>query len=142
MSALAMNTRATTIPCLCYRDAHAAIRWLCENFGFEKKAVYAGDDGSVMHSELTFGNGMIMIGSVHKTSEYGRLIAQPEDIGGRETQTVCLIASDPDEIYRRAQAAGAKILMDIRDNDYGGRGFTCSDPEGHIWNVGSYDPWK
>lgn len=104
MSALAMNTRATTIPCLCYRDAHAAIRWLCENFGFEKQAVYASDDGSVMHSGLTFGNGMIMIGSVHKESDYGRLIAQPEEIGGR--------------------------------------GFTCSDPEGHIWNIGSYDPWK
>ena len=141
MSSLPMNTRSTTIPCLAYRDPHAAIRWLCENFGFEKKAVYEGDDGSVMHAELTFGNGMIMLGSVSKDSAYGKLICQPDEIGGRETQTTCLIARDPDEIYRRASKAGASILMDIKDNDYGGRGFTCTDLEGHIWSIGSYDPW-
>ena len=141
MSSLAMPTRATTIPCLAYRDARRAISWLCDNFGFVKHAVYDGDDGSVMHAELSFGNGMIMLGSVKKDTEYGQLVVQPDEIGGRETQTTCLIASDPDEIYRRAKAAGAQILMDIKDNDYGGRGFTCADLEGHIWNVGSYDPW-
>jgi uncharacterized glyoxalase superfamily protein PhnB len=139
---LAMNTRCTTIPCLVYRDAHAAIRWLCENFGFEKKAVYEDDRGGVMHAELTFGAGMIMLGSASKESAYGKLIAQPDEIGGRETQTTCLIASDPDEIYRRATRAGAKILLGLKNNDYGGRGFTCADLEGHIWNIGSYDPWK
>jgi uncharacterized glyoxalase superfamily protein PhnB len=142
MSALAMNTRATLIPCLAYRDANAAIQWLCDNFGFVRKAVYPGEDGRIVHAELTFGNGMIMLGSSDPDSEYGRLIRQPDDIGGRETQTVCVIASDPDEIYRRARAAGAKILREIRDESYGGRGFICSDPQGHIWSVGSYDPWK
>lgn len=141
MSSLAMSTRSTTIPCLAYRNAHSAIRWLCENIGFEKKAVYEGEDGSVSHAELTYGNGMIMLGSVHE-SDYGRLIRQPDDIGGRESQSPYIITSDPDEIYRRVKKAGGKILIDIKDNDYGGRGFTCADPEGHIWNVGSYDPWK
>jgi uncharacterized glyoxalase superfamily protein PhnB len=139
---LAMPTRCTTIPCLSYRDAHTAIRWLCDHLGFEKKAVYEDDRGRVMHAELTFGAGMIMVGSADKDSEYARLIVQPGEIGARETQTPYLVASDPDEIYRRAKAAGAKILIDIKDNDYGGRGFTCADPEGHVWNIGSYDPWK
>ena len=40
-----------------------------------------------------------------------------------------------------AQAAGAEIVIDIKDEDYGGRGFTCRDPEGHVWSFGSYDPW-
>jgi uncharacterized glyoxalase superfamily protein PhnB len=52
-----------------------------------------------------------------------------------------LIASDADAIYARAKAAGAEILLDIKDEDYGGRGFTCRDREGHIWNFGTYDPW-
>jgi uncharacterized glyoxalase superfamily protein PhnB len=142
MKQLAMNTRATLIPCLAYRDAPAAIDWLCTNFGFERKAAYEGEDGRIVHAELTFENGMIMLGAVDPTSEYGRLISQPDDIGGRETQTVYVVSSDPDEIYRRARAAGAKILREIRDESYGGRGFMCSDPQGHIWSIGSYDPWK
>jgi uncharacterized glyoxalase superfamily protein PhnB len=138
---LAMNTRVTTIPCLTYRNAHAAIDWLCSNFGFVRKSVYEASDGSIAHAELTFGNGMVMLGAARPAAEYGRLIAQPDEIGGRETQTTCVIARDPDEIYRRVRAAGGSILIDIKDNDYGGRGFTCADPEGHIWNIGSYDPW-
>ena len=142
MTDLPANTRATVIPCLCYRDARAAVQWLCDTFGFVRKTVYEGNDGSIVHSELTFGNGMVMLGSVNKDTDYGRMIAQPDEIGGRDTTTVCLITDHPDEIYRRAKAAGAKIIRDIRDEDYGGRAFVCADPEGHIWSFGSYDPWK
>jgi uncharacterized glyoxalase superfamily protein PhnB len=142
MTQLAMNTRATLIPCLAYRDAKAAIDWLCDNFGFTRKAAYEGEDGRIVHAELSFENGMVMLGSTDPASEYGRLVCQPDDIGGKETQTVYVVSSDPDEIYRRARAAGAKILREIRDESYGGRGFMCSDPQGHIWSIGSYDPWK
>ena len=95
-----------------------------------------------MHAELTFGNGMIMLGSVSKTSQFGTLIVQPAERRRTRDAKPLLVTSDPDEIYRRAKAAGAKILFDIVDQDYGGRGFTCADPEGHIWSIGSYDPWK
>jgi uncharacterized glyoxalase superfamily protein PhnB len=47
-----------------------------------------------------------------------------------------------DALYRRAKAAGAKIVLDIKDEDYGGRGFSCRDLEGHLWNFGTYDPWE
>jgi uncharacterized glyoxalase superfamily protein PhnB len=104
--------------------------------------VYPNPDGTIAHAQLTFGNGMIMLSSVSETgSEWGKLTKQPDQIGGAETQSAYLIVSDADAIYAKAKAGGAKILLDIKDEDYGGRGFTCSDLEGHIWNFGTYDPW-
>lgn len=142
MSKLAMNTRCTVIPCLRYRDAPAAIEWLCANFGFEKHAVHANDDGTIAHAQLSFGNGMIMLGSVKDDgSEWNGQIKQPDEVGGFETQSPYVIASDADAIYRKAKAAGAVIVMDIKDEDYGGRGFSCRDLEGHLWSFGTHDPW-
>jgi uncharacterized glyoxalase superfamily protein PhnB len=141
-TSIAKSTRATVIPCLRYRDAPAAIEWLCDTFGFTKQAVYANEDGTIAHAQLTFGNGMIMLGSVSGTdSEWGRLIKQPDELERVETQSPYLIVSDADAIYAKAKAAGAEILLEIKDEDYGGRSFTCRDLEGHIWNFGTYDPW-
>lgn len=137
----ARNTKSTIIPCLRYRDAPAAIAWLCDTFGFEKQAVYANPDGSIAHAQLSFGNGMIMIGSVSAGTEWGKLIKQPDEIGGAETQSSYLIVEDADIIYARAKVAGAQIVIDIKFEDYGGRGFSCRDPEGRLWNFGTYDPW-
>jgi uncharacterized glyoxalase superfamily protein PhnB len=141
VSTLAKNTRATVIPCLRYRDAPAAIKWLCSTFGFEEQLVVPNPDGTIAHAQLRFGNGMIMLGSV-VDSEYGRLIKQPDQIGGAETQSAYVIVSDADAVYRRARAAGAEIVLDIKDEDYGGRGFTCRDLEGRLWTFGTYDPWS
>src|SRR5262245_57755673 len=140
MSSLAKNTRATVIPTLRYRNAPAAIEWLCQNFGFEKQLVVPNPDGTIAHAQLTFGNGMIMLASVID-SEFGRLMKQPDEIGGAETQCSNLIVADADVIYGRAKAAGAQIVMEIEDKNYGGRGFSCRDLEGHLWNIGTYDPW-
>jgi uncharacterized glyoxalase superfamily protein PhnB len=83
-----------------------------------------------------------MLGSVSAAeSEWGRFTKQPDEIGGAETQSAYLIVSDADAVYAKAKAAGAEILLEIKDEDYGGRGFTCRDLEGHIWNFGTYDPW-
>jgi uncharacterized glyoxalase superfamily protein PhnB len=141
MSAFAKDTRATVIPCLRYRNAPAAIEWLCGTFGFEKQLVIPNEDGTIAHAQLCFGNGMIMLGSA-KTTDFGRFMKQPDEIGGAETQTAYVVAADPDAIYSRAKAAGAVIELDIKDEDYGGRGFTCRDLEGHLWTFGSYDPWE
>jgi len=136
----AKDTVATIIPSLRYRDAPAAIEWLCRAFGFEKHAVYA-DGGTVHHAQLTFGNGMVMLGSVDNGSPWGRRFAQPDEIGGRETQSACVIVADPDAHYARAKAAGAEIVDDLATQDYGGKAYSCRDPEGHLWWFGSYDPW-
>ena len=135
------DTTATIIPCLRYRDAPAAIDWLCRAFGFERHAVYAEGD-TVHHAQLVFGNGMVMLGSADTASEWGRRIAQPGDIGGLETQSPCVVVADVDAHYARAVAAGAEVVQDIADQDYGGRGYSCRDLEGHLWWFGSYDPWK
>jgi uncharacterized glyoxalase superfamily protein PhnB len=124
-----------------YRDCPAAIEWLCKALGFEKQAVYANPDGSIGHAQLTFGNGMIMLGSVGRETPASALVKQPDEIGGAETQAACLIVSDCDAVYASAKAAGAEMVLDIADMHYGGRAFSCRDPEGHIWHVGSYDPW-
>lgn len=141
MPSIAKRTIATVIPCLRYRNAPAAIDWLCNTFGFERQLVVPNPDGTIAHAQLKFGHGMIMLGSVVETA-FGRLMKQPDEIGGAETQSAYVIVEDPDAIYARAKAAGATIELDIKDEDYGGRGFTCRDLEGHLWSFGSYDPWE
>jgi uncharacterized glyoxalase superfamily protein PhnB len=137
----AQSAKATVIPCLRYRDAPAAIEWLCRTFGFNQHLVVPNDDGTVAHAQLSFGNGMIMLGSV-VDSEFGRLMKQPDAIGGAQTQSVYVVVGDADAIYAKAQAGGARIAIEIKDEDYGGRAFSCHDPEGHLWSFGTYDPWQ
>jgi len=109
MASLAKSTKATVIPILRYRDAPAAIEWLCQTFGFEKTLVVPNEDGTIAHAQLSFGNGMIMVGSVLKNeTEFGRLMKQPDEIGGAETQSAYVVVNDADAVYARAKAAGAK----------------------------------
>ena len=142
MSRFAKSTKASIIPCLRYRDAPAAIEWLCATFGFEKHLVVPNDDGTIAHAQLAFGNGMIMLGSVmNEATEFGLLVKQPDEVGGTSTQSAYLVVIDADAVYASAKAGGARIAMEIRDEDYGGRGFSCYDLEGHLWSFGTYDPW-
>jgi len=134
------TTPSTLIPSLRYRDALAAIDWLCTAFRLTKNAVY-GDGKTVFHAQLTYNGGMVMLGSVDNASDYGKLTVQPDEIGQRSTGGIYLAVPDADTVYATAKAAGAEIVMDIRDMEYGGRGFTCRDLEGHLWSVGSYNPW-
>ena len=136
----AKNTTATVIPTLRYEDAPAAIEWLCEAFGFEKHLVVPGESGTIAHAQLVFGNGMIMLGSA-LDREFDKLQKPPSALGSVPSQSPYIIVEDADKHYARAVAAGAEIVMDIKDEDQGGRGYSCRDPEGHIWNFGTYDPW-
>lgn len=138
-----MNTRSTIVPVLMYRNAPQAIDWLCDVFGFSRHAVYPAADGSIMHAELTLDGGMIMLSSIKdQASEFGKLVTHPDSIGGLETQSSYLIVPDADVVYRRALAAGATMVIEIRDEDYGGRGFNCKDLEGRLWSIGTYNPWS
>ena len=142
MPSFAKSTKATVIPCLRYRDAPTAIEWLCQVFGFEKHLVVPNDDSTIAHAQLSFGNGMVMLGSVmSEETEFGLLVKQPEEVGGTSTQSAYLVVVDADAVYASAKAGGARIAMEIRDEDYGGRGFSCYDLEGHLWSFGTYDPW-
>ena len=141
MSKQSSTQYSTAIPCLRYRKCPAAIDWLCTVFGFERQLVVPGGEGQVAHAQLRLGGGMIMLGSLVK-NEFGRLLKHPDEIGGAETQTTYLVVTDADAVYARAKKSGAKIAIEIKDEAYGGRGFTCHDLEGHIWSVGTYDPWS
>ena len=133
-------TKSTAIPGLQYQDAPAAIEWLCKVVGFEKQLVVPGPDNTVAHAQLILGGGMIMLGS-NVDTEFGKHIKQPDEIGGAETQSTYVVVEDADAVCQRAQESGAEILIGIKDQDYGGRTFTMRDPQGHIWSVGTYDPW-
>lgn len=135
-------TGSTVIPCLRYRDAQRMIGWLSDAFGFHPQAVHEDGAGGVAHAQLTLGSGMVMLGSAREVGDqFGRVQSTPAALGGT-TQSPYLVVADADAVYRRAVAAGAEIVIDIKDEDYGGRGFSCRDPEGHLWNIGTYDPWK
>ena len=133
-------SRSTVIPGHRYRNAPAAIDWLCKVFGFERHAVYEGENGAIGHAELTLGDGMIMLGSV-KDDEYGKSFKSPLELGGIETRSVYLVVPDADAAYARAVAAGATIIRPLQDTPYGSREFAVKDPEGHSWSAGTYDPW-
>jgi uncharacterized glyoxalase superfamily protein PhnB len=135
------KTTATVIPGLRYHDAPAAIEWLCRAFGFERQLVVPGEGGTIAHAQLRFGNGMIMLGSAGKHGGgYDELVKTPRETGVA-TQGTYVIVEDPDAHYREAVAAGAEIVLDLVDQDYGGRGYTCRDLEGNVWSFGDYDPW-
>ena len=128
------------IPTMRYKDAPKAIDWLCKAFGFERHLVVPGENGTIGHAQLSFGNAMIMLGS-ENDSDYGKWLCTPTDIKGLNTQAPYVIVEQIDEHYKKAVQEGAEILIEIKDEDYGGRAYTCRDPEGHIWNFGSYNPW-
>jgi len=141
MHAAAIEPEGTIVPTLRYRDVATAIDWLCNAFGFEKHHVVNGESGAARYAELTFGTGMIMLGPVDE-SAFGKLMTQPADSGGAETQICYLFVPDADAHCAHARTAGAEIILDIDDEAAGGRGYSCRDPEGHVWNFGTYDPWR
>ena len=137
MSGEANNTTATIIPTLRYHDAAAAIEFLCNAFGFEKLLVVPGENDTIAHAQLTYGNGMVMVGSSRDTD----LVKPPGDVGGVGTQSPYIIVADADAHCRQAVDAGAEVVVDVADQDHGGRMYACRDPEGHVWAFGTYDPW-
>lgn len=131
---------SSIIPGMRYRNAPAAIDWLCNAFGFEKHLIVPGPNNTIAHAQLSFGAGMIMLGSI-KDTEFDRMMKQPDEIGGAETQCSYVVVPDCDAHFARAKAAGAQIVTDIHDEGHGGRGYACRDLEGRLWYFGSYDPW-
>lgn len=112
-------------PGIRFRDERAAIDWLGRAFGFERHAVYEGDDGTIVHAELRFGSGIIMLGSA------------PEDERGF---SIYVYVEDLDTHYARARAAGAEIVRPLADTSYGSREYGARDFEGHVWFFGTYLP--
>ena len=136
-----MPRSSSVIPCLRYADPVAAIRFLTEAFGFVEKLIVPGPDGDIIHAELTFGEGdargMVMVGGNRPFFD----MRLPKEAGG-VTDCIYVVVKDADAHCANARAAGAEILEGPLDRDYGSREYVARDPGGHLWDFGTYDPWK
>ena len=137
-----MANESHLIPALRYRDAPKAIEFLCKAFGFEKLLIVPGENGRIAHAQLVLGRDMIMLGSESHVDDYGRMVAPPASPDAPTTMGLYLLVDDCDAHCARARAAGARIVIEPKDEDYGGRGYTARDPEGHVWSFGTFNPWN
>lgn len=117
-------------PSMRYRDAPAAIEFLKDAFGFEERVVYSRDDGTIAHAELRYGPSILMLGS-DRDDMYGKRVGHG---------WLYVAVDDPDAHCERARAAGAEIISELHDTDYGSRDYGARDPEGNMWNFGTYRP--
>lgn len=128
------------VPTLRYRNVGAAVDWLCQAFGFRLHEVVRDDRDRVVQAQIALGDIMVMLLPVGDT-DLDRHMAQPDEVGGAETQSSYFLVPDPDAHYARAMKAGATIVLDMGTFESGGQGYSCRDHEGHIWSFGNYDPW-
>lgn len=124
---------------LYYRDPARMIDWLCRAFGFEIRIKVEGDDGRIEHSELTYGEGLVMVGPerADATERWGVSLRSPLT-AGCNTQGLMVYVDDVDAHCARARAEGAKIVDEPALHDYGDeywadRSYGAVDPEGHLW---------
>ena len=111
-----------------------------EVFGFEVFLLVPGEGENVVHVRLTLESNMIMLASPGREGDFDARFASPSDINA-VTQSILIVVDDPDTVYRDARAAGARIIDEIEDFEFGGRTFSCQDIEGHLWVFTSHDPW-
>ncbi len=132
---------AKIIPTLSYHDAHAAIAWLEEAFGFQRHLVAPDAEGGVAHAQLKLGPAMIMLNTARKDG-FGEIMQPPASADAPVTQALYVVIDDVDAHHAAAEKAGATVIMPPEDQFYGGRVYTCRDLEGNLWSFGSYDPWS
>ena len=119
-------------PALRYQNGPAAVEWLTRAFGFEKQMVVPGPDGAIAHAQLSFGPGVVMLGSARDE--------QGTNPWATVKQGVYVYVEDVDAHYKRAKTAGADIVRELQDTGHGGREYSARDPEGHLWSFGTYYP--
>jgi uncharacterized glyoxalase superfamily protein PhnB len=132
-------TQASLAAALFYRDPWAALAWLEQAFGFERSMVISDAEGGLAHSQMTFGNGYIMVGR-----EWTDYTVSPASVGGKNTQFLHVqLDKDIDAHCAHARQAGAEILQEPEEQFYGDRTYRARDPEGHVWtfaqNVRPFD---
>jgi uncharacterized glyoxalase superfamily protein PhnB len=123
---------------LFYENAGAAIDWLCRAFGFEVQLKVEGENGRIEHSQLTYGDALIMVGDMGGPRPEHALMVSPGSVGGKNTQVLCIVVDDADAHCAQARAAGARIFREPAEDDYGDeyptdRTYGAVDPGGHMW---------
>lgn len=113
----------TVTPYLLYEDAAAALDFLSRAFGFEEIARMTSPSGRVDHAEVRLGDGEVHLGQPREP-------ISPKRLGGTAVQ---LYVTDVDAHCNRARVAGAEIVDELADQEYGDRRYHARDPEGHAW---------
>ncbi|MFG3493420.1 VOC family protein [Streptomyces sp. NPDC047928] len=121
-------------PTILYEDAKAAVTLLKEAFGFTERSLYEGEGGYVVHAELSYGNGTVMLGTKGGEGVFAKAMAGAGPVG------VYVVVDDPDAHHARAVRHGVEILMPPTDQDYGSRDYMARDAEGNVWSFGTYAP--
>jgi PhnB protein len=122
----------TIIPYLAYEDAPAALTFLRDAFGFEERFRMAMEDGRIGHAEVTLGGSVLFLASLWKEAGH----VSPKDLPGIHCQIYCRV-DDVDAHFRRARDAGATVINEPEDQEYGERSYRAMDFEGHRWIFGS-----
>lgn len=142
MSLSGQQTATHLVPLMRYRDVGVASEWLCAAFGFEPHFAAKAPDGAVFYAELKLGDSMIMLGPSGEPSPDDVLSEAASIKADANEQSCYVVLDDVDTHYFQAKRSGANITLDIKSDDAGGRGYSCRDLEGHVWNFGTYDPWR
>jgi uncharacterized glyoxalase superfamily protein PhnB len=123
-----------------YQDAAAAIKWLCDAFGFAIRIKVEGKDGRIEHSELSYGEGIVMVAQEDPdcARRWKAAMRSPRSLGGAGTQSIMLYVDDADAHCAQARSRGARIVEEPATHDYGedhwaDRSYGALDPEGHMW---------
>ena len=132
------HLRPNIFPAIRYADADAGIDFLKRAFGATEKAVHRGEDGVIQHAELALGAGLVMVGQQREDGKLGgeapRALASPISL--------YITVPDPDAHHAIARRAGARVVRELEDMDYGSREYSVRDPEGNLWSFGTYDPYE
>jgi uncharacterized glyoxalase superfamily protein PhnB len=131
------HLRPNIFPAIRYADADAGIDFLKRAFGATEKAVHRGQDGVIHHAELALGAGLVMLGQQRGDGKLGG--ETPRALAS--TISVYLTVPDPDAHHAAAREAGATVVRELEDTDYGSREYSARDLEGNLWSFGTYDPY-
>ncbi|MBX2798642.1 MAG: VOC family protein [Myxococcales bacterium] len=114
------------VPYLTFQDGDASLRFLTEGLGFRVVTEQRGEDGALIHAELTRGEAVVMGG--------------PGDVVHGAAPGIYLVVDDVDALYAKATGLGASGGYPPEDTEWGTRRARFVDPDGHEWTVGTYQP--
>ncbi len=121
-------------PNVFYDDLGAALDWLGKAFGFATRMSMPGPDGELVHAEMEFADGVIMMSPTSDQESW----TSPQSIGGAVTIGLYTYVDDVDAHCEKARSAGAKIVAEPEDMFWGDRTYVAEDPELHRWTFAEH----
>jgi uncharacterized glyoxalase superfamily protein PhnB len=135
---MASDSTQVFYPAMRFHDANRALAWLRDAFGFEEAVCYRDESGVVVHAEIRYRGALFFFGQ-QRESDYP--VRPPDDTTPATGSVYVAVArEDINAHYERARAAGARIIREIADTEYGSREYSAYDCEGHPWSFGTYRP--